>query len=793
MSLPTAIFSLVGALTAVAPLAAQVTFVRAPASGHFYARADATAGFAEARISGLVDTTAGGAPAVDTLYAALVGPGGLVDRDTAVVDVARGGRAFALMLRVPARRRSYRVEVFADPAGPPLLVADDVVAGDVFLVNGQSNAEANGFVLAPDRSPFVRGYNDSGSARSAWAPGWVELNDAPGGVWAGRMALRLSEARDVPIAVFNLARGGQAVDYFVPGAPSGNFERVFSALREAGVRDRVRAVLWSQGERNGYGQTRLTEYREALAGLFERYRDSLATEQIVLLQTRPFACSGTVADIAEAQRRLAAADPHTTLFATTNLVVKPDRCHYPSEGGGYDLLGERLALLLRDLTYGESLPGAYAPQPDSARVTGPREITVFTDATSGGLAASGAPWRGFVAEGLGARATSGQAFGDRVVLGFDRDIGAATGLSHHATLDGGLDYVHHVAGPGLATWYDLTLTAGDGAAGSAVDAELDARLARPGAAAVGDTFSLWLSLANAGRTTLTAPQVFTTAASAFGYVGVDSAQSSDGVDFDPASGLWHVARLRPGERARIALVLEAIDSGAVAWAQLARADEASDPDSTPRNRQAPAVREDDEVRVVPTRREADCALRARVANSFCAPDTSSLWEVRLDVDATRYEDLLYDVMPAAALLGVDPATRRLFVSFDSLAALDTVPLGLTLRRVAGGMTCEATLPSLVAPDSCKITPVVSVERPVLLETGSGLRAYPNPVSVGRPVTVEGVRGQLRVYDVQGRLVVGASAKTGTPRARPTTATVRLPRAGVYVLRDRGSAVRVVVE
>ena len=720
----TAALALLVALAAGSPAAGQVVSVADfPADRQLVPRVG-LAVTATLRIAGAVTpaATPGGRLSANLTTAA----GAPVDEASlALADLPAGAASdFALELAVPVARVDHTVVLAlerADGTSEVLAEAARVVAGDVFVVNGQSNAEARGRIANVDRDPFLRGYNPPGGGDPGNV-GWVELRYAPGGYWAGRTANRLSAELDVPVAVFNFAEGGRDIAFFEPGHPSGNYADALAQLTAAGVAPgAVRAFLWAQGEADGFEMS-IREYRARLTALLARYRADLGLDEVRVLQTRPYTCFATEPNPAEAQRRAARELEWLRVLATTNVPQHPDGCHFDYEGG-YAVIGERVADWLREEVYGLPLAGTQSPDVDSARVTGPREITAYLDVPGSTLAVSGAPWGDFVAEGVDLAATDGTIVGNALVLGFPAEVGAATGLSYRGRDDASLAYLRNARGVGALLWHDVSLVPGDGAAGRPADVRLS--LARTDGAGVlppGAEARVDVVVANTGGSSLTDVVVGVVRPADLAYPTRGGptyrGRARTAGDFDGDTGLWVVPSLRPGATATLELEFVAGDdavSGAVVWAE-ARAHDQSDADSRPADGEPGAVRADDEARVVIGAGGEDCSLDVDLAASGCAAHEAAVWRLAFAAEPGGGADLAFAVAPAAAVLAVDAAAGALAISVDSLDAAGLDALALEVARPAGPLACANAF-ALALPAGCSPTaPAIVCDTAEVLDT-----------------------------------------------------------------------------
>ena len=181
-----------------------------------------------------------------------------------------GGQAsFSFNPSIQAELAHYDIELLLRDNSNQLFSvrrAQDVVAGDVIVIQGQSNAVAKMISGSASAyaSPFIRtlglesDYPPAGLSTTSWmiATGDGTLgvdNISDIGQWGLVMANQIMTTNNVPLAVFNGAFGGQVISFFqrndaLHNDISTNYGRLLSRLQRAGVAGAVRTILFYQGE-----------------------------------------------------------------------------------------------------------------------------------------------------------------------------------------------------------------------------------------------------------------------------------------------------------------------------------------------------------------------------------------------------------------------------------------------------------------------------------------------------------------------------------------------------------------
>ncbi|TAH38093.1 MAG: hypothetical protein EYC70_05580 [Planctomycetota bacterium] len=339
-------------LTLAAAQGPDVTLTAFPKDLQLYPR-DA-AGHGTAQVAGSVDT-----PGYSSVELRVYREGVRWDLQSQPLSYAGGSAPFAFSVPVPAELAEYDFELHAVAATASALLAaaQDVVAGDVFLIQGQSNAVAGdgyGENLAnAAQRPWIRSYgtasiwdfkvvNDDAWGRADGEDGNVHCTI---GQWGLRMAQLLVDQTQVPVCVLNGAVGATPIKYHLrndadPMNPASNYGRLLFRATRCGVAAAVKAIFWYQGESNG------DDYLPYAANFAELYADWLsdypAAEKIYVFQVHN-GCGAPNQRLRELQRRFEDLYPLVDVLSTT-AAPDHDGCHY--RYSGYRELGNRAARLV---------------------------------------------------------------------------------------------------------------------------------------------------------------------------------------------------------------------------------------------------------------------------------------------------------------------------------------------------------------------------------------------------------------------------------------------------------------
>ena len=238
---------------------------------------------------------------------------------------------FSFKPKIKAELADYDFAVYVrrDSTDSTLLVRrDDIVAGDFFVINGQSNAISTGHdpkdlnfsskycrtvARAPDDDP------DYYPKDTLWLQS--QLSWPSVGVWGLELQRRILETFKIPTCVINGAVPGSGIQKHIQ-RDSSSVHTIYDLLRlrvrKSGA-SRIRAFFWLQGEEDVLAK--IPGYAQKFDTLYHYWQqdfpmaDTFVVMQINLLTSlNPEA--GTIRDF---QRRIPILYPKTTHFATVGL------------------------------------------------------------------------------------------------------------------------------------------------------------------------------------------------------------------------------------------------------------------------------------------------------------------------------------------------------------------------------------------------------------------------------------------------------------------------------------------
>ncbi len=319
-----------------------------PEDGQFYARDDKNEG--TLHCNGTLQDAA------DAVFLKVYADGKLIKTEN-----ARPGadRSYALAAKLKPGLIQYRVE-FGTRDGNREAVrytATNLVCGDAYLIDGQSNALATdtGEKSPPETHEWIRSYgrppgNAKEAAGNRWChPVWKAQKgeQAELGWWGMELAKRLVESQRMPIFIINGAVGGTRIDQHQRNAANPSdlstiYGRTLWRVQQAKLTHGIRGILWHQGENDqgadgptgGFGwETYQSYFIEMSAGWKQDFPN---VQQYYVFQIWPNSCAmggreGSGDMLREKQRTLPELFSNLSILSTLG-VRPPGGCHFPLVG-----------------------------------------------------------------------------------------------------------------------------------------------------------------------------------------------------------------------------------------------------------------------------------------------------------------------------------------------------------------------------------------------------------------------------------------------------------------------------
>lgn len=338
----------------------------------------------------------------DTLFIELYRDNTLHDSVSSVLNYDSGLANFNFDISIVAELSNYSIKVYGQLGATLTLekTVSDIVAGDVFIIQGQSNAEARAFdgSANTNRSNFIRVYANGTENPSdlinndQWFIGQGDgtaNTDGNTGQWGLKLARSIVESTNIPVALFNGAHSGRPISFFI--APddyetslTSNYARLYYRLEKSGLKGSVRAVFWAQGEFDGAASagSSTIEYKNRFIELRNSWlTDYSNIEKFYIFQTKN-GCGGFLMEVKEAQRQLAFENSDISIMSTAGITHHTDACHFPFTNG-YETFADRISPLAKRDLYNITVSNEIdAPMITNAYLSNPTTLIVETDATN---------------------------------------------------------------------------------------------------------------------------------------------------------------------------------------------------------------------------------------------------------------------------------------------------------------------------------------------------------------------------------------------------------------------------
>ena len=288
-------------------------------------------------------------------------------------------RNYAVSAKIKAGLVKYKVELVARKGGREavLQTADNLVCGDAYMIDGQSNALATDWGKGDllDTSQWIRSFGANGGDVSK---GWGNAVRRQGGhwqigCWAMDLALRLVESRKVPICIINGAAGGTLIEAHQrndanPTDPQTIYGRLLNRIQQAGLTHGIRGAFWHQGENNqgtqgATGRYGWETYEQYFVDMSAAWKEDYPNIQhYYVFQIRPNSCSmgGTWNSdkLRDVQRTLPRLYSNMSVMSTLG-VKPPGPCHFPP--AGYADMARIVCPLVERYNYGTAFDKPITP------------------------------------------------------------------------------------------------------------------------------------------------------------------------------------------------------------------------------------------------------------------------------------------------------------------------------------------------------------------------------------------------------------------------------------------------
>ncbi|MCX6872724.1 MAG: DUF2341 domain-containing protein [Verrucomicrobia bacterium] len=356
--------------------------------------------------------------------------------------------AYSFAVPIAAGKVTYKVTYGTTTGGndsAPLATVTDLVCGDAFIIEGQSNALAVDNT-APDDTTTTNKWIRTYGLTSFWGYAISKGNDLQLGLWGWYLANRLVANNNMPICIINGAAGGTRIDMHRPNPanhalPLGSgwsediYANLYNRVVGAKLTHGIRGLLWHQGEQDQGaigpdGDYNYKFYQQYFVDISAAWKQDFPNlRNYYIYQIWPAACGETSRNdqLREVQRTLPYLYSNMKIMSTHG-IVPGSGCHY--EPDGYQVFSDLIGPLVEQDVYGV-MPTAKltAPNLQRAYFTTPAKTEIALVFDQNVAWNPGAPTMLFMANAAGATSgtvSSGSTTGNTIKLQVSGATSAAT-------------------------------------------------------------------------------------------------------------------------------------------------------------------------------------------------------------------------------------------------------------------------------------------------------------------------------------------------------------------------------
>ncbi|WP_300671313.1 sialate O-acetylesterase [Soonwooa sp.] len=393
---------------------AQLTFTKQPVGNQLFTR-NLTTNSAVVKFIGTVPSSSGYTKLTLETYRNDV----LYNSITQNMTYTGGIGNFNFQQTIIAEKQNYSFRII-EQTGTTLYSVFNIVAGDSYIIQGQSNvAEGSGQPFTATNQ-FIRSYSSVDK--------WKIANMYLGGI-AYHFADELTASQNIPIAIMNGAEGGQSIEYFQrndanPTDATTNYGKLLN-LYQASELGASRAIIWYQGENNSPYST-IAQYKTVFNSLYNAWKENYAFDKLYIFQIKGCVVTKNT-EVFEALRQLPEEIPNSQIISTNGVDTSPaDLCHYTIDG--YKKFAHSLHNLAAYEIYNTgSLNGIVSPNVGAVKFTNSNknQIEIKIVPSTSVLTWQAGVENQFYFSDETVSVTSGSIIGDKIILNLNKSFTSA--------------------------------------------------------------------------------------------------------------------------------------------------------------------------------------------------------------------------------------------------------------------------------------------------------------------------------------------------------------------------------
>jgi hypothetical protein len=277
--------------------------------------------------------------------------------------------SFNLNPAIRAEKAEYSFRIYVsdnDKDSTFIIEKKNIVAGDFYVIYGDSNADTQGVVTYYPNNKYIRTfgtYNHDSQAVGYLAKDTTwSVNEnyylPKVGAWGTNLQEIIGSRYDIPVCIITGGGPGMHIDFLSdrtgnPFTTGGVYNTFAYRVKKSGLIDHIKGFFFWHGVYELFSKTDAVAYDKKLRKLMGFFQqDFPKTKQFYIFQNDMVRFSLTEAgtDIRESQRFMASIFPQTTPYTAMGLKGS-DGVHYTLEG--YKKLAEEMLQILEPQFYGK--------------------------------------------------------------------------------------------------------------------------------------------------------------------------------------------------------------------------------------------------------------------------------------------------------------------------------------------------------------------------------------------------------------------------------------------------------
>ena len=339
------------------------------------------------------------------------------------------GGAYAFTTQIAAGKTTYRLEFGTTTSGTDTVTATatNLVCGDAYIIDGQSNALATDNTAPNDSTtdPWIRTYG----LTLGWGYAISKGTEMQLGLWGWNLAKYITSTYNMPVCFIQGAVGGTRIDQHQPnpadhsvaGSLYSIYANIYNRVKGGNLTYGIRGIFWHQGENNSgaadpSGDYDYKAYKQYFVDMSAAWKADFPNfQRYIIWQVMPAPCSmGPKGDqLRDVQRLLPSMYSKMHILDTLG-VAGYEGCHFNPTG--YVNFTSRLTPLVDQDFYGVT-PGASVTAPILQRAyyttTARTEIALQFDQP---MAWNSFSTANYWLDKVGSKVTSGSVSGNTVKL-----------------------------------------------------------------------------------------------------------------------------------------------------------------------------------------------------------------------------------------------------------------------------------------------------------------------------------------------------------------------------------------